>query len=87
MRPQHLCFAGSRERDFVRKALVQNAGQRVLIGSSVRRRTLDLLGSEVVERADELAALSRAASGGVLAEAEVAEVGVPGCGRSGCCRA
>ena len=66
-----------RERDLVREALVEDAGERVLIRAAVRRRTLDLFRSEVVERAHELAPLSRAASGGVLAEAEVAEIGVP----------
>src|SRR5205823_6913252 len=66
------------------EALVENACERVEIRAAVDRAALDLLGRDVVDRADETAFAGEAADGrDVAREAEVADVGVIALGARG----
>ena len=55
MRPQRRKLGIASERRRARQALEQNAGKRVLVGSSVDQVASDLFGRDVVDGADELA--------------------------------
>ena len=65
------------ERRCTGQHLDNGAGQRVLVGATIDGLTLDLLGRDVVERAEELAGRGqRRRRERVLAEAEVRKVNV-----------
>ena len=65
------------ERALSGQTFVEHAAERVDIGAAVDRTTSDLLGRDVVERADEAAVAGQAADrGDVPGEAEVADEGV-----------
>ena len=67
------------ERRLPGQHLHDSAGQRVLVGPAVDRLALDLLGRDVVERAEELAGGGERRRGErVLAEPEVGQVDVIG---------
>ena len=59
-----------------RQTLVEHAGERVFVRAPIHLRALDLLGGQVVERADQLAGLGGGATQ-LLGQAEVAQVGMP----------
>jgi hypothetical protein len=66
-------------RDPAGERLVEHAAERVDVGAAVDAGALDLLGRDVVDRADPHARLRQPAlRAGVLGEAEVGEVGVIG---------
>ena len=77
VRPQERDVGRARERRLPGQALVEDAAERVDVGALVERVAGDLLGRDVLERADDLArdrdARERA---GALGEPEVAEVAV-----------
>src|SRR6185312_599981 len=56
--------------------LVGGAGQRVLVGLAIGLAALDLLGRDVVERADELPGRGQVTGQRLLADAEVGQVHV-----------
>ena len=65
------------ERDAARQGVEEDAAERVDVRGRVAALSLDLLGRDVVDRADELAALGDVATAGdPLDEAEVREVDV-----------
>ncbi len=67
------------ERNTAGEAFVQHAAQRVLVGLAVHRGAADLLGSDVVDRAEELPSRGQPAAGhDVLGDPEVGEVHVIG---------
>ncbi len=66
---------------------MQEACERVDIGTTVDLLPLDLLGSDVVERADKLAGCGQAGlGGGLLRQSEVGQVGVLVCAEQDICR-
>ncbi len=75
VRPEDLGFRRPGERRRPREALVQQARERVLVCPPVDLLAADLLGREVVERADDVAGLGRGAAG-LFRQPEVAEVRV-----------
>ena len=67
------------EGHLTREALVQDTGERVLVGPAVHALARDLLGRHVVDRPHEVARLRQAALRlSVLGKPEVREVGVIG---------
>jgi hypothetical protein len=75
VRPHGLGVAGAPERRFAGEALVEHAAERVHVGPRVHVVAPDLLGGEVVERADDTARVGRGPAE-LLRDAEVGEVRV-----------
>ncbi len=77
MGPKRRQLVLARERDFARQALVEDAPKGIDIGAPVDRFAAELLGRDVVERADPLAGRGRARRRcPAFGHAEVREVGV-----------
>ena len=77
VRPQPRLVALALERDLARERVVQEAAERVDVGAGVDPLAADLLGRDVVERADPVAGLRRARDRErVLGEPEVGQVDV-----------
>ena len=76
VRPQKLGFRRAVEGRLPLEALVQDAGERVLVRAPVDLFASDLLGGEVVEGADELPRLRRGPPD-LLGQPEVGQIGLP----------
>ena len=77
VREDHRQLALAVERRGAGEALEEQAAERVDVGPAVDLAALDLLGRDVVDRADEAAIARQAADGGDVArQAEVADEGV-----------
>ena len=73
-----------REGGLPGQALVEDAAERIDVGPPVQGVARDLLGGDVLERADDVAGSGHAAQGGrPLGEAEIGEVAVQ-IGRASC---
>jgi hypothetical protein len=76
VRPQHLGLGPASERRLAGQALIQNAGERVLVRTCLHLPTSDLLGCEVIERARDLSGLCEAVGANMLRQPEVGQVGL-----------
>ena len=83
--PQHRSVIVAAERQPPGEALVQHAPQRIDVGARAHRGALDLLGRDVVDRAEEVPGAGQGSRqrGGPLREPEVGEVDVVGVGVAG----